>query len=349
MIADLSIVLLTGLHGVAATVLICALLFIDEAGVPLFVAPNEVLLMLGGLLIASGGVSPAEFPPLAVAALLAGSFTGYSWARVVGPRHLRTIAARLRARRHYERAVGRVAGASAGQLLVARLIPGIRVYVSLAAGAGEMPRGRFLRGNVPAVAAWAAGTMAIGFVAGIPVIHFLGYVQNLALSGAVFIVLGFAAWRAVRRAPTNRDPGHPGPFSAIRRPHRYAVAAAIDSGIVATLTAGIDLIVLAALHVHIPFVPAESVFEPLTIVASVALFYALASRRSHGGRTAGERLLEVSYLGRRHPQPVEATGRVAVAGDDPGPPAAHPRLSATTTSMCDVCGNMSTRSQEVTM
>ncbi|HXZ99339.1 MAG TPA: VTT domain-containing protein [Candidatus Binatia bacterium] len=299
--ADLSIALLTGLHGAAATVLICSLLLIDEAGVPLFFAPNEVLLMLGGLLLASGGLSPVVFPPLAVLALLAGSFTGFSWARAVGPTHLQTIARRLGGARYYERAVSRASGASPRHLMAARLVPGIRVYVSLAAGAGQMAPGRFLRGNVPAVVAWAAGTMGIGFVAGIPVIHFLGYVQNLALSGAVFILLGFFAWRAVRRAPTNRDARHPGPFAGIRRAHRYVLAAALDAGIVATLTVGVDLIVLAALHVHIPFVPAESIFEPLTIVASVALFYAVVSRRSSAGRTAGERLLDVGYgRGRGH-------------------------------------------------
>ncbi|MGA8016302.1 MAG: VTT domain-containing protein [Candidatus Dormiibacterota bacterium] len=320
MVADLSIALLTGLHGAAATVLICSLLLVDEAGVPLFFAPNEVLLMLGGLLIASGGVSPVEFPPLAVAALLGGSFTGYSWARAMGPRHLSTIAGRLRARGYYERAVKRVAGASSRQLMVARLIPGIRVYVSLAAGAGQMPRGRFLRGNAPAVVIWAALTMGIGFIAGIPVLYLLGYVQNQALSGAVFILLAFFAWRAVRRAPTNRDPQHAGPFAGIRRGQRYALAAAIDSGIVATLAVGVDLVVLAALHVRIPLVPAEGISEPLTIVASVALFYAVVSRRSWAGRTAGERMLDVSYvrLGHAPDRHRSGTGDVEPLGGGSG-------------------------------
>ncbi len=310
--ADISVGLLTGLHGIAATVLICSLLLIDEAGVPLFITPNEVLLMLGGLLIASGGLSPVEFPPLAILALLAGSFTGYSWARVTGPTHLQTIARRLRAARHYERAVRRASGASAPQILVGRLIPGIRVYVSLAAGAGQVPPGRFLRGNVPAVVIWAALTMGIGFVAGIPVIHFLGDIQNLVLSGAVFIVLSFLAWRALSRAPTNRDREYPGPFSRMRPIYRYVVAAATDAGIVATLVAGIDLIVLPILHLRIPrlpLIPAEGIFEPLTVVAAVALFYTALSRRSAGGRTAGERLLDVLYFRVRGRARLRALGR----------------------------------------
>ena len=35
---------LQGLHGLIAVLLLCTLLFIDEAGVPLPVAPNEALL-----------------------------------------------------------------------------------------------------------------------------------------------------------------------------------------------------------------------------------------------------------------------------------------------------------------
>jgi membrane protein DedA with SNARE-associated domain len=336
--ADLSVGLLTGLHGIAATILICSLLLIDEAGVPLFITPNEVLLMLGGLLIASGGVSPAEFPPLAILALLAGSFTGYSWARVTGPSHLQTIARRLRAARYYERAVGRASGASAAQLLVARLIPGIRVYVSLAAGAGQMPPGKFLRGNAPAVVIWAAVTMGIGFVAGIPVIHFLGYIQHLVLSGAVFILLAFLAWRALSRAPTNRDYTYPGPFSGLRQGYRYLVAAAIDAGIMATLTAGVGLIVLPLLHLRIPLIPAEGIFEPLTVVAAVALFYAALSRRSSGGHTAGERLLDVRYFrvggrqareGRRwRPKAGAKSEAETEAPPAPPPPAAEPREPA---------------------
>jgi len=46
--------LLQGLHGTFAVVLICTLLFVDEAGLPLPIAPNEALLLLTGVLVASG-------------------------------------------------------------------------------------------------------------------------------------------------------------------------------------------------------------------------------------------------------------------------------------------------------
>jgi membrane protein DedA with SNARE-associated domain len=252
--------------------------------------------------VASGGVSPVEFPPLAVVALLAGSFTGYSWARVVGPVQLRTVAERLRAGGPYQRALRRAGEASPVQLMGARLLPGIRVYVSLAAGAGQMTRARFLAGNVPAVLLWAALTMGAGFVFGIPVIHFLGYLQHLALSGAVFIALGFFAWRAVRRAPASLDPLQPGPLAAVGKRSRYVLAAALDFGIVTTLAVGVDLLVVSFLGgAAIPYLPVEGISEPLAIVGAMALSYAVLSRRSGRGRTAGERLLDVRYH-RAHPR-----------------------------------------------
>ena len=46
---------LEGLHGTVAAVLICTLLLVDEAGVPLPFAPSEVLLLLTGVLIGPWG------------------------------------------------------------------------------------------------------------------------------------------------------------------------------------------------------------------------------------------------------------------------------------------------------
>jgi membrane protein DedA with SNARE-associated domain len=64
-----------GLHGVVAIVLLCTLLFAEEAGVPL-PAPGELTLIVAGLLIATGGLDPWFFVPLAIASCVAGSLAG---------------------------------------------------------------------------------------------------------------------------------------------------------------------------------------------------------------------------------------------------------------------------------
>ena len=79
---------LSGLHGAVALALLPALLFAEEAGVPLPFAPGELTLLVAGLLIASGGLNPYAFIPLSLVACIAGSLVGYSWARAVGDRGL---------------------------------------------------------------------------------------------------------------------------------------------------------------------------------------------------------------------------------------------------------------------
>lgn len=320
MLADFTF--LTGLHGSIATILICALLVVDEAGVPMWIAPNEVLLIIAGLLIASGAMSVFVFLPLALLAMFGGSWTGYSWAKAVGSTHLRAVTARLKADKAYERAVRRLGGASARQIFVARLIPGVRPYATLAAGASGVEWARFMRGNIPALVVWTVVMTALGVVAGVPAIVLLGNVENLAISGALFVILGVIAYRAVRRAPQIRMAPNPGPFHGIARRDRYVLAVAVDAGIIAVFTAGFDRITRYVLHFKLPLLPEKTIFEPLTLLAAIAVSYFIASRRSRTGETAGERLFDVSYV---HPRlaashPADPTPH---SGDEPkGPRAA---------------------------
>jgi len=99
---------LQGLHGAVALALLTGLLFAEEAGVPLPFAPGELTLLVGGLLIVSGGLNPYVFLPLALVACIAGSLVGYSWARVVGDGGLRALAKRLRQLRNLERVERRI-------------------------------------------------------------------------------------------------------------------------------------------------------------------------------------------------------------------------------------------------
>ena len=116
---------LQGLHGAVALALLPALLFAEEAGVPLPFAPGELTLLVAGLLIASGGLNPYAFIPLALIACIAGSLVGYSWARAVGDRGLKGLARRLRQQRNLERVEDRLRSAGWRGIAISRLIPGI--------------------------------------------------------------------------------------------------------------------------------------------------------------------------------------------------------------------------------
>src|SRR5579864_3704934 len=102
---------LQGLHGAVALALLPALLFTEEAGVPLPFAPGELTLLVAGLLIASGGLNPYVFFPLALVACIAGSLVGYSWTRLVGDHGLVALARRMRQQRNLERVSRRIRSA----------------------------------------------------------------------------------------------------------------------------------------------------------------------------------------------------------------------------------------------
>ena len=67
-----------GLHDSVAILLLCSLLFAEEAGVPLPFAPGELTLIAPGPLIASGAINPFVFLPLAVLSCVIGALLGYS-------------------------------------------------------------------------------------------------------------------------------------------------------------------------------------------------------------------------------------------------------------------------------
>jgi len=92
-------------------------------------------LVAGGLLVASGGLNPFVFVPLAIVACIAGSLVGYGWARLVGEKGLAAVARRLRQQKALERVSARVRSAGWLGVAICRLIPGLRIYTTLVAGA----------------------------------------------------------------------------------------------------------------------------------------------------------------------------------------------------------------------
>ncbi|MBO0703615.1 MAG: DedA family protein, partial [Candidatus Dormibacteraeota bacterium] len=190
---------LIGLHGVVALVLMLTLLYAEEAGVPLPFAPGELVLIIAGILVQTGALNGWVFVPLAVLCCGAGSFTGFSWANFIGERGLDVVATRLGQQKRLERAVRRIRQAGPREIGITRLIPGMRIYTSLVAGAVSIPRRRFLLGVLPATALWVFVYTALGFLFGIPAAHYLNRLQDLAIDGGLLVLLGLGTYFAVRR------------------------------------------------------------------------------------------------------------------------------------------------------
>ncbi|MFZ0215129.1 MAG: VTT domain-containing protein [Candidatus Dormiibacterota bacterium] len=275
-----------GLNGVVAIVLLCTLLFAEESGVPLPV-PGELTLLAAGVLIATGALDPWLFVPLSIAACLAGSITGYSWARLVGEHGLRAAAERFHQTKALERVIARLKEAGPREIAISRLIPGLRVYTTLVVGAAGVERRRFLIGIVPATIVWVGVFTAVGVVAGVPAERLLGQIEGLVVQGGILIVAGVGGYLAIRRVPDG------GRAALARLPAglRTVLAVAIDMGLVAAVVTGVLTIVRPLAHVG----ALAGWIDILITIFVIALFYAIATRRGRHA-TAGEKLLGTNYL-----------------------------------------------------
>jgi membrane-associated protein len=274
------------LNGALATLLLCTLLFVDEVGVPLPFAPNEVLLLISGLLVASGVLVPSLFLPLAFLAMVAGMLTAFAWARTLGSNRLYDLAERIGAERPYERALHRVRSASVGGIALSRLLPGVRVYATLAGGASGIRFRRFLMGAIPALIVWVAALVLVGYLVGRPAASLISRVDSLILTGGLLMVLGVGSFLVVRRVP--RDPIDEDRMSAVPRSLRYLLALAVDLGIVGSIVTGLAGIAGHFLHLL------REVNGVVGLSVVVIIGYVIAARRS-AGATLGEGLFSVDF------------------------------------------------------
>jgi membrane-associated protein len=277
---------------VSGIAIVCTLLFVEEAGLPLPVAPGEAVLIGAGLLVAGGTAPVWLIAPLAYLAVICGVLTGYTWAHRIGPERVHALAARLHAAGPYDRAAARLRAATPLQIAVSRLLPGLRVYTSLVAGAVSLNLGRFMTGVLPASALWVVTFMGLGIFAGAPVERLLGRFEAYGLRAAVVVAV-IAVWvLAARRVPageTSTTDEHG------RGKWRLAAALGVDLAAVGYVTGALSLVAGLA--------PRDS--EERAVVAAIfailGIIYLVVARETVGF-TLGEALLDARYQPRRRPR-----------------------------------------------
>ena len=272
------------LHASDLTI-ICLLLFLEEAGIPLPVAPGEAVLLGAGLLISAGTEPGWLVIPLAYLSVLAGVATAYWWAHRIGLRRVRSLAHRLHMGGPYDRATGRLRAANSMQIAGSRLLPGLRVYTSLVAGAVGLDPRRFAIGVIPASALWVAVFIGLGYFVGARVERLLGYVAGYSLEGVLILVIAVAWVLAARRLPAPHDDEK---VRASPAPWRLPLALTIDFLLVLVVVAILSVLSVVATNNLNDLVFAAVTFSLLGLV------YILVARQTVGF-TVGEAALDVRY------------------------------------------------------
>lgn len=280
--------ILQGLHGTIAILLICSVLFVEEAGVPLPLVPGDALLIAAGVLIANDSISPWAFLPAAFVAVLGGALTAYTWSRTIGAAAVAAMAQRIRADKALERASARLRDSGPAHIALVRLVPGLRVYTAIVSGAAGVELRIFLLGAVPAVVIWMFVFTIIGVLVGVPALASLSHVQHLAVTAAVLVAIGAVTFVGIRRMPQ----GEAGAPALLWAPARWVLvlSIAVDFAITSSIVSGATELLGEGLGLGSP----DGIVDLAFITAATVLLYVGVARRFVGA-TAGERLLGIRY------------------------------------------------------
>ncbi|HET9077239.1 MAG TPA: DedA family protein [Acidimicrobiales bacterium] len=192
-------------HGYAA---VFVLMVLESACIPV---PSEVIMLFGGAL--AGGLLAATHPHVGLVGVaiagalgnLVGSMIAYAVGRAGGrpllERYGRYIFIRAE---HLDRAEAFFARRGDLAVLVGRVLPVIRTFISLPAGVAEMPVGRFalftLIGSLP----WTFALAAIGYAVAA---NWDSVASGFSVASVVIAVVLVAAivWWLVRRRSAARS------------------------------------------------------------------------------------------------------------------------------------------------
>lgn len=181
--------ILGGLDPIVVVLAISALLFIEECGLPIPFAPGDLVLMLGGIGIATQGINPIVFVAAVSLASVVGALVARELLHRAGAPALMKLAGRLHVQGPIDRASRLLRRSGWLGVLAGRLIPGLRIHTSQVAGVIEMPRRTFLAGLVPAVAIYVGVFTGLGVLAGPAAIAAVEHAQGFVLAIAAFSLI----------------------------------------------------------------------------------------------------------------------------------------------------------------
>jgi membrane protein DedA with SNARE-associated domain len=194
--------LIRHLDGFQAYLLLCSLIFVEEAGVPLPFLPGDLILLAAGYLAAVHSTHLALFLGLGWGSAVAGALVCYAISRHLGRRAVLRWGRRVHLTPHrLEKAERWLARRGALAIFVARVLPGTRINASIAAGCLRLPLRTFIVGVLPSTVVWLGGFTLLGFLLGDTVTPYLPWFdRGVGLAATLTVAAVLVVWWRRRRA-----------------------------------------------------------------------------------------------------------------------------------------------------
>ncbi|MEW6223467.1 MAG: hypothetical protein AB1627_02445 [Chloroflexota bacterium] len=190
-----------------ALLLVAGLLLVKEAGVPLPV-PGDLLVLGAGVAAAAGPGQPVLAAALLIAATIVGGTIQYRLLRGTGRRALVALLGRVGlGEPRIEGAAARL-GRGPRAVAVARMTPGVRIVAIPAFAFAGIPARAFVLGLAAGNAVFVGAHFALGFVLGEPAVTLVGRTLGPAAIGALALAaVGAAGWFLLARRRGAAMPG----------------------------------------------------------------------------------------------------------------------------------------------
>src|SRR2546430_4931009 len=129
----------------------------------------------------------------------------------VGQPAVMKVADTLRFRRALERAIHLLRRGGSPAVFAGRLIPGLRIHTTQAAGVSNMPRLTFAAGLVPSVLVYIAFFVGLGALVGQPAVRLFHRAEHRLFVIAVTTLATLAVVLSIPRPARRRGPAPPEP------------------------------------------------------------------------------------------------------------------------------------------
>lgn len=185
-------------------IILISLIVFAESGLLIgFFLPGDTLLFAAGLAASQGEVSlPILIIAIVVAAII-GDNVGYSFGKKAGPRIFQKKDGIIFRKEYLEQAEKFYEKHGGKTIILARFIPMVRTFAPVVAGAGKMPRDRFVAFNIVGGLLWGAGMPLLGYLVGDSIPHLDKYIE-LVMIGIIIASFGLALLHLLKDKETRK-------------------------------------------------------------------------------------------------------------------------------------------------